>query len=192
MTLRDYPPQLRHILDGSLYGPLLASPDLERHRREWRACARALGRRRPADPELAKQFHLQWHVSSHFIRQLIDDDARVMDMLWAWLPRYAGPALDLCRGENIDRLEQGRMGSAWSDQEETAEMFASGWNAVGKGGVILRARVASEAIIAGPSDHSANWIREREFSVDWRKLDLSAIDGLPPSARDALLRGAGL
>jgi hypothetical protein len=41
---------------------------------------------------------------------------------------------------------------------------------VGAGGVLLRALVPAEAIIAGPSDHSANWLREREFTVDPRKL----------------------
>ena len=49
-------------------------------------------------------------------------------------------------------------------------MFASGWNAVGKGGVILRTLAPVDAIIAGPSHRSGNWLGEHEFPVDWRKL----------------------
>jgi len=55
-------------------------------------------------------------------------------------------------------------------QRRAARMFASGWNAEGKGGVILEAIAPAEAIIAGPSAHSADWLGEREFTVDWRRL----------------------
>jgi hypothetical protein len=68
----------------------------------------------------------------------VDDDNLLMDMLWVWLPRYEGPSLILYRGENIDRFENGKIGSAWTDQEEIAEKFSSALNAEGKGGVILR------------------------------------------------------
>ena len=44
----------------------------------------------------------------------------------------------LYRGENIDRFEAGRIGTAWTDKEETAIMFARGLNAVGKGGMVLQ------------------------------------------------------
>lgn len=49
-------------------------------------------------------------------------------------------------------------------------MFASGLNAVGSGGVILRTTAPSYAVIAGPSEHSASWLGEREFTVDRRRL----------------------
>jgi hypothetical protein len=53
-------------------------------------------------------------------------------------------------------------------------MFASGLNGVGRGGVVLRANVQASAIIAGPSWHSSQWLRENEFTVDIRNL--SGID----------------
>lgn len=61
-------------------------------------------------------------------------------------------------------------------------MFASGLNAVGKGGVLLRAAIPASAIIAGPSKHSAEWIRENEFTVDTRNLGpVTELGRFPPS-----------
>lgn len=169
-TLTGYPPLLAHILDGKHYGPMLRSTDVAQHHGEWRALFKSLIACPPRDHAIAERFHTQWHVSHHFIRELVEDDALLMDMLWVWLPRYEGPAMVLYRGENIDRLEDGKIGAAWSDKEETARMFASGWNAEGRGGVILRTNATVDAIVAGPSAHSANWLGESEFTVDWRKL----------------------
>lgn len=123
----------------------------------------------PSSEQLSEAFHTKWHVAHHFLRELVEDDDLMLGVAWAWLPRYAGPGLDLYRGENIDRFESGRLGSAWSDKRETAEMFASGLNAVGKGGVILRATIPAEAIIAGPSAHSL-YLGESEFTIDTRNL----------------------
>jgi hypothetical protein len=169
-ALSGYPPLLDHILDGKHYGPMLRSPEVAQHRTEWRAFFKRLIACPPKDREIAERFHTQWHVSHHFIHELVEDDTLLMDMLWIWLPRYEGPAMVLYRGENIDRLEDGKIGAAWSDKEETARMFASGWNAEGRGGVILRTIAPVDAIIAGPSAHSADWLGESEFTVDWRKL----------------------
>ncbi|MGN6260293.1 MAG: hypothetical protein ACTHNO_06120 [Ralstonia sp.] len=123
----------------------------------------------PKDHAIAERFHTQWHVSHHFIRELVDDDELLMDVAWTWLPRYKGPEMVLYRGENIDRLDRDRIGSAWSSKEETACMFARGLNAVGKGGVVLETTAPPEAIIAGPSSHSV-WLGEHEFTVDRRRL----------------------
>ncbi len=60
------------------------------------------------------------------MRELVDDDALMLDLARVWLPRYVGPSLTLFRGENINRYEAGRIGSAWSDLEETANTFAGG------------------------------------------------------------------
>ena len=59
-----------------------------------------------------------------------------MDMLWVWLPRYNGHSVELYRGENIERLESGMLGTTWISRKEKASMFASDLNTVGKGGVI--------------------------------------------------------
>ena len=165
-----YPSLLSHILDGELYGPLLVGPEAASHRRAWRKLFAELAARPPLDHDVSRRFHVKWHESHHFMRQLVADDALMLDVARAWLPPYSGGPLLLHRGENLDRLLNGEIGSAWSDQEETAAMFARGLNAVGGGGVLLRSIVPAEAIIAGPSDHSANWLREREFTVDHRRL----------------------
>jgi hypothetical protein len=52
----------------------------------------------------------------------------------------------LYRGEQIDRLERSRIGTAWSDKEENAQMSARGVNAVGKGGVIMETTAPANAI----------------------------------------------
>lgn len=151
---------------------MLRSADVARHRsewREWRELLRRLVAIPPLDRAMSDRFHTQWHVGHHYIRQLVDDDELLLEMLWVWLPSYEGPSLTLYRGENIDRLETGRIGTAWTDKEEKASMFASGLNAVGKGGAILRTVAPAESIIAGPSKHSI-YLGESEFTLDIRKL----------------------
>lgn len=167
---RAYPELLSHVLNGKHYRPMLDSPEVHLHRRDWRRLFADLIACPPRDGEISGRFHEQWHVSHFNIRELVDDDDLVMDALWKWLPGYDGPAMLLYRGENIDRLDAGRIGTAWSDKEETAEMFARGWNAVGRGGVLLRTMAPAEAIIAGPSTHSL-YLGEAEFTVDIRKLE---------------------
>ena len=171
--LAAYPPLFAHILSGKAFGPLLGSADRAKHQAEWSDLIRDLARLPPSSKQLAERFHTQWHVCHHFLRELVDDDDLLIDMLWVWLPRYVGPDLVLYRGENIDRFEAGCIGTAWSDKRETAEMFARGLNAVGRGGVVLRATVIASAIIAGPSKHSL-YLGESEFTIDIGKL--GAID----------------
>lgn len=170
-----------HILNGESFKPLFDSPDLSSVREDWRIALRAAIQFGPSAQDLATAFHTQWHVCHHFLRELVADDGLITDVAWAWLPRYHGPSLVLYRGENVDRFESGKIGSAWSDKKTTAEMFASGLNNEGKGGVVLRTNARAEAIIAGPSDHSSNWLRENEFTVDWRKLgDIEQVQSFTP------------
>lgn len=162
-------PLLAVYLAGNPFWPLIDSPDRLCHRDEWRALLRTLTSHVPSD-DLRKRFHTRWHECHHFLRELVDDDALLMEAARAWLPSYAGPSMTLWRGENIDRLESGRVGSAWTDQESTAKMFASGLNATGKGGIVLRVEAPGSAIIAGPSAHSATWLGENEYTVDVAQL----------------------
>lgn len=176
-----YPPLLEHILDGKHYGPMLRSPEVAQHRAEWRALFKSLITCPPRDHAIAERFHTQWHVSHHFIRELVEDDALLMDMLWVWLPRYEGPAMVLYRGENMDRFEDGKIGTAWSENEETARVFASGLNAIGKGGVLLQTQAPVSSIIAGPSQHS-RYLGEAELSLDSRKVGpIDVVARFPPS-----------
>ena len=179
--LEGYPALLGHVLSGREFGPLVRSSDRPKHQADWRALVRDLARLPPSSEQLAERFHTQWHVCHHFLRELVDDDALIIDMLWVWLPRYQGPDMVLYRGKNIDRFEAGRIGTAWSDKQETAEMFAGGLNAVGKGGVVLRATVPATAIIAGPSKHSL-YLGESEFTIDIRKVtEFETVCTFPPS-----------
>ena len=168
-ALSAYPPLLSHILSGKEFGPLLRDPNRAEHRDQWRLLIAALSILPPSSPQLAERFHTQWHVCHHFLRELVEDDDLLIGMLRVWLPRYQGPGLVLYRGENIDRFELGQVGSAWTDNQETAEMFASGLNFIGKGSLILRADAPASAIIAGPSEHSI-YLGESEFTVDPRAL----------------------
>lgn len=175
LELADYPPLLSHILKGNEYGPLLKGADVDRHRDEWRTFMRKMVVCSPKNSVVADRFHTQWHVAHHYIRALVDDDELLMDMLWKWLPRYNGPELLLYRGENIDRFELGSVGTAWTDKESVAKMFASGLNAEGKGGVILESVVPADAIIAGPSAHSI-YLGEYEYTVDRRRLSTISLN----------------
>ena len=171
-----------HILNAGLFKPLLDDAAIPQIRAHWRTQLRAAIQHPPNTPELSTAFHTQWHVCHHHLRQLVDDDNLLIDMILVWLPRYQGSKLVLYRGENIDRFEAGKLGSAWSTKQETAEMFARGLNAVGKGGVVLRATVPSSLIIAGPSEHSLK-MNECEFSVDTRKLANIVIVATFPQGR---------
>ena len=180
-ALAAYPPLLGHILSGKAFGPLLGSANRAKHQAEWSDLIRDLAGLPPSSKQLAERFHTQWHVCHHFLRELVNDDDLLIDMLWVWLPRYQGPDMVLYRGENTDRFETGRIGTAWTDPQATAEMFARGLNAVGKGGVVLRAQARASAIIAGPSRHSL-YLGESEFTIDTRKtIAFETVGRFPPT-----------
>ncbi|MGV3569901.1 MAG: hypothetical protein ACO1PB_04815 [Ramlibacter sp.] len=173
---------LRHLLTDARFQPFLTSAERPKHRAEWRTFVSELTGSPPSTREEGGRFHDQWHVCHHYLRELVDDEPAVLDMLWIWLPRYEGPDLTLYRGENVDRLDAGRLGIAWTDEIEKARMFAGGLNARGKGGALLRAIIPAEAIIAGPSRHSL-YIQESEFTVDPRKVrSVERLERFPPIA----------
>jgi hypothetical protein len=132
----------------------------------WRTVvARALKDRAPQFDKAA--FDTYWIECGHRIREQVGDDHRLAAFLWISLPRYkpsAGARLELYRGENVDRLRLGQVGFAWTPDMSTAEMFASGLNACGSGGVLLRAVVGAE-VIAGPGAHSM-YLGESQYTVD--------------------------
>ncbi|WP_329755002.1 hypothetical protein [Stenotrophomonas maltophilia] len=132
----------------------------------WRTVVtRALNDRTPHFDKAA--FDTYWIEGGHRIREQIGDDHQLAEFLWLSLPRYEakeGARLELYRGENADRLRLGQLGFAWTPDRATAEMFASGLNACGGGGVLLRALLGAE-IIAGPGDHS-RYLGEHQYTVD--------------------------
>lgn len=132
----------------------------------WRTVvASALKDRAPHFDKAA--FDTYWIEGGHRIREQVGDDHQLAEFLWLSLPRYKakeGAWLELYRGENADRLRLGQLGFAWTPDRGTAEMFASGLNACGSGGVLLRALVGAE-IIAGPGAHSL-YLGEHQYTVD--------------------------
>ena len=58
-------------------------------------------------------------------------------------------------------------------------MFGRGLNAVGAGGVLLRARFEPEAIISGPNAHS-NYLGEKQFTIDpFAQTAIAAVEFYP-------------
>lgn len=95
------------------------------------------------------------------------------------LPPYHGGAVELFRGENRERWQEGRVGLAWSTKAEVAHMFAAGLNAIHSGGVLLKAVAPPAAIICGPVGHS-NWLGEGQFTLDPSLLsEVSVVEHFP-------------
>ena len=111
------------------------------------------------------QFGTFWVEAGHHIREQISDDRTLVRLLRHLLPHYEGEALKLFRGENRNRWGNGAVGLAWTQNVETAKMFGRGLNAVGSGGVLLKARFDPSAIISGPNEHSS-YLGEGQFTVD--------------------------
>ena len=136
----------------------------------------------PSNEQAKSEFHLQWTVSGHRMREQLNDDEALLNMLRCWLPTYVGPNLTLFRGENVDRWRCNKVGMCWTTDSGTAKMFARGLNAVHSGGVLLQCDVPLAAIIAGPSSHSL-YLDEAEFTVDPRLLtDVKIVEEYPAVA----------
>ena len=132
---------------------------------QWAAYAASLLSEQKLSSETMTQFGTYWIEAGHHIREQIGDDRLLVCLLRHLLPSYEGEAIELFRGENRDRWERGAIGIAWSANVETARMFGGGLNAVGSGGVLLKARFEPEAIISGPNAHS-KYLGENQFTVD--------------------------
>lgn len=110
--------------------------------------------------------HSVWIESGGHIRSKIRDDRLVLSVLRMVLPGFNGPGLILYRGECKFLFEQGLTGFCWSPDIAVAEVFARGLNALESGGVLLKTYAPTEAILAGPNQHSANWLGENEYTCD--------------------------
>jgi len=129
----------------------------------WRKIAASL----IANEALVAQtdFETYWIEGGHHIREQLGDDRALSKLLRVMLTPYSGGGIKLYRGENQDRLAVGALGFAWTSDVKVAEMFATGLNAVGSGGVLLSATLESPAIISGPNAHSS-YLGEDQFTVD--------------------------
>lgn len=132
---------------------------------QWAEYAMSLLSEQKLTSETVDQFGTYWIEAGHHIREQIGNDRLLVCLLRHLLPPYEGEAIELFRGENRDRWKCGAIGLAWSANADTARMFGSGLNAVGSGGVLLKAQFEPKAIIGGPNAHS-KYLGESQFTVD--------------------------
>jgi hypothetical protein len=145
----------------------------------WATYATALLIEQKLPFSVMEQFGTYWIEAGHHIREQIGDDRLLISLLRHLLPPYEGKAIELFRGENCERWKNGAIGLAWSSRSETAKMFGSGLNAVGSGGVLLKAQFEPEAIISGPNAHS-NYLGESQYTVDpFAVSTISAMEFFP-------------
>ena len=125
-------------------------------------------------------FDTYWIEGGHRIREQVADDRLLTLFLRSVLPPYSGAPITLFRGENRDRLSAGSIGLCWTPDSKVAQMFASGLNATGSGGALLKATFSASAIISGPNAHSV-YLGEQQFTVDPFAIgDLRTVAVFPP------------
>lgn len=146
----------------------------------WRAYADVLLGGQGLTIETTDQFGTYWIEAGHHMREQIADDRVLVRLLRHVLPAYDGEAVELYRGENTSRWEKGAVGLAWTSNIEIARMFGRGLNAMHSGGVLLKARFETSAIISGPNRHSG-YLGEDQFTIDpLASTAVSAIESFPP------------
>ena len=150
-----------------------------KEQRQWASFAASLLTGPKLPPEAMDLFGTYWIEAGHHIREQIGDDHLLVCLLRHLLPAFTGESIELFRGENRDRWQSGTVGLAWSKNAETARMFASGLNAVGSGGVLLKGSFEPEAIISGPNAHSI-FLGENQFTADpYAITTISALELFP-------------
>lgn len=116
-------------------------------------------------PELREAFHLLWIEKGHFLREKMDDDEKLVELLKKLLPTYSGNGMVLYRGENLQRYQANKIGFCWTIDIVVARKFASGLNAYKSGGVLLCAEIEPLGILAGLHPHSS-YLEESEITVN--------------------------
>jgi hypothetical protein len=130
--------------------------------------------------ESKDKFHTYWIVAGHHIRTQIADDFKLARLLRYMLPPYTGASIELFRGENQERWNEGKVGLAWTPNINIAKMFGRGLNSMPIGGILLKAQFTPEAIISGPNHHST-YLGEDQFTVDPNYLANITIIEIYPS-----------
>lgn len=163
----------------------LASPIMQDFERitdtsEWKSEAQRLLNQSEFSPEFVQEFHTAWTVAGRRIREQIGNDRLLVRLLRHVGNGYSGNEVELFRGENLDRYEDGRIGLCWTKQIRTAQMFGSGLNSVGKGGILLKAQCPSQCVIYSPNEHSQR-LGENEFTIDPFSISsIVALERFPP------------
>lgn len=134
-------------------------------RKAWRRLANGLLADSSTNAEFMSSFSTYWIEGGHHIREQLEDDRQLVQVLRKLLPPYIGGPVELFRGENLERWSKRQVGLAWTPSREIAEMFGRGLNALGSGGVLLRGVFDRRAIISVPNGHS-RYLGEEQFTVD--------------------------
>jgi hypothetical protein len=146
----------------------------------WRDIAESVALRQEAFPATDDDFGTYWIEAGRSIREQVADDKLLCHLLRLVLPKYAGVAVTLYRGENIGRWQAGNVGLAWTPDPEVARMFGRGLNATKTGGVLLQGIFEPASIISSPSRHS-RYLQEEQFTVEPSLAhDLKVIEEYPP------------
>jgi hypothetical protein len=116
------------------------------------------------------KIHSLWAELGGRLRDKIRDDELILSVLLVSLPGYAQKGLELYRGECKFLYEQGKIGFCWTPNVEVARKFASSLNAIGSGGVLLKAFAPTKAIMAPPNDHNPKLTRECEYTCNPKLL----------------------
>ena len=116
-------------------------------------------------------FHQCWTIFGHRIREQVNDDELLLGLLRCMFPVRSFSQLTLYRGENLDRLNSGRVGFCWTTDISIADMFAKGLNSICSGGATLKHTFPGSAILAGPSPHST-YLGESEYTVNTKGLEV--------------------
>lgn len=131
--------------------------------------------------EMKEEFGTYRIEAGHHIREQISDDRQLVRFLRQLLPPYDGHILTLFRGESLERWMNGTVGLAWTPKIEVAQMFASGLNSVGSGGVLLVGPFEANAIISGSHAHSP-YLGEDQLTIDpFYGTNLTAIERFAPT-----------
>ncbi|QXC55599.1 hypothetical protein KSS82_04730 [Vibrio mimicus] len=115
--------------------------------------------------EFSEAFHKLWTISGHHIREQINDDKKLLQLLSKFLPPYKEESILLFRGEALDSYNKQQIGFCWTPVRDKAEQFACGLNAVGSGGILLSCECQSNWILSSPSEHS-KYLGEYEYTVN--------------------------
>lgn len=132
---------------------------------------RVLRQHRTVHPDFRSSFLAIWEAGGDHLRDLIDDDLLLLNLLHRFLPPYTGPDVELFRGETAWNRRRRTYGMSWSADREAATCFALDLRSSGDGGsVLLRTMAPSDAIICAPHVLGARRAAEAEYIVDRRRL----------------------
>ena len=137
----------------------------------WRKAMCAIVRLDPDPPRRFREAMLgEWVRNGDYIREQSGDDLLLVGALRALLPRYAGPALRVWRGDSAWNRRRRTYGLSWSLDRDAAEGFARGmWQTFSGGSVLLEADAPPDAIVCTIAAEQDEY-GEDEILVDRRRL----------------------